>query len=554
MITDNDYSLALGMRGEQMTGWRALESPDELVLMHALEKLRAREGLTSARLLAGATRVAAPLFNLAAVRRYADSHEVDPSQAVLAVVSECVRDALDGTNHIVADVVLALGISADAYRRHGIMPGVVEALYSDLLGRRRKTLIGSWSRLHETLEAVPAEVPSDRSLRGGLERLVLAELARQLVRRDIYSLGAKSAVGRTPSDAVQNRTSPGAKSRVIVVGGAVMDATFHTKSVPQPETSSEAYDFDLSPGGKGLTQAVAAARLGLDVSLIAAIADDRFGQEIIKHLQDEHVDTSMMKFVPDARTAFTGVIEFELGDSLAVNWRNDRELRLDLRDIDRIESQLCASDAILVTFELPRESVQRTLALAHRAQSHRPLIIVTPGQPYTNSGVSGQTLTQIDYLVAHAWELGRYAPMDQAKFDLDAVARRMLAYGVGTLCVPSGAGCTIYSETLGTFTVPTFPSQYKESSAARDAFCAALAAKLIEDGYEFSEEVALWATAAMAAAIADHPLPNSMPDRQRVDQLLNRSRFTVAPRIAAANPANGASGVEDSRGQPPSHP
>ena len=48
---------------------------------------------------------------------------------------------------------------------------------------------------------------------------------------------------------------PGA---VIVVGGAVMDATFRIKALPAPETSSEAYGFDLSPGGKGLTQAVAA--------------------------------------------------------------------------------------------------------------------------------------------------------------------------------------------------------------------------------------------------------------------------------------------------------
>ena len=133
--------------------------------------------------------------------------------------------------------------------------------------------------------------------------------------------------------------------------------------------------------------------------------------------------------------------------------------------------------------------------------------------------MSGQALSQIDYLVAHAWELGRYAPPDRDTFDLDAVARRILAYGVETLCIPTGGGCTIYSETkLGTFTVPTFPSAYKESSAARDAFCAALAAKLIEGEREFSEHVALWATAAMAAATADYPLPNPMPDRQRVEQ------------------------------------
>ena len=65
---------------------------------------------------------------------------------------------------------------------------------------------------------------------------------------------------------------------------------------------------------------------------------------------------------------------------------------------------------------------------------------------------------------------------------------------------------------------------------ARDAFCAALAAKLIDSERHFSEEVALWATTAMAAEIADHPLPNPMPDRQRVEQLLERSRFNISPR------------------------
>ena len=77
--------------------------------------------------------------------------------------------------------------------------------------------------------------------------------------------------------------------------------------------------------------------------------------------------------------------------------------------------------------------------------------------------------------------------------------------------------------------MPSFPSIYKESSAARDAFCAALAAQLIDHDREFSEQLALWATAAMACATADFPLSNSMPDRRRVDALLSRSRFMVKP-------------------------
>ena len=97
------------------------------------------------------------------------------------------------------------------------------------------------------------------------------------------------------------------------------------------------------------------------------------------------------------------------------------------------------------------------------------------------------------------------------------------------MCSNTG-GLNIYSETSrGTFTVPTVPSAYLEQSMARDAFCAALEAKLIDNRRQFSGEVALWATTAMAAAIADHPLPNPMPDRRRMEQLLQRSRFNINP-------------------------
>jgi ribokinase len=93
-----------------------------------------------------------------------------------------------------------------------------------------------------------------------------------------------------------------------------------------------------------------------------------------------------------------------------------------------------------------------------------------------------------------------------------------------------GNGCNVYSQTLGTFTVPTLAPAYLETSAARDAFCAALAAKLIDLNKQLDEDVLLWAAAAMSAAASDHPLANHMPDRQRVDQLLERSRFKLMPR------------------------
>ena len=511
-----------------MTNRTDMVSPDAMVLIHALEKLRARDGLTHSRLDNSRSIEAAPLLSLAAVRRYASVHDIEPAQAALDVIRECVRESLNGSQRPVADAVLGLGVFSEAYTRHGIEARVVSALHSDLLGRRRSVLLTNWRVLHEALDLPPIERPSDRALRGSIERDALRELARQLIRREEYSLGSKSVVMPYVSENSSRKTPMSRPGQVIVVGGAVMDVTFHTKDVPPRGTSTEAYAFGRAPGGKGLWQAVAAARLGLDVALVAAVAEDQFGREIVDFLKDEGVDTSLLKLVSDAHTPFTSVIEFEMGDSIAVNWPNRSEVHLDLRDLDRLSQHFAACDAVLLTFEIPHETLQYTLALVNRLDK-APVVIVTPGQPYSDTGISGQAFSQIDYLVAHAWELGRYVPSDKS-FDVDTAARQLLTYGVETLCLPVDGGCTVYSEPLGTFNVPTFPSQYREISTARDGFCAALAAKLIDSGREFSEEVALWATTAMAAAIADHPLRNPMPDRRRVEQLLERSRFDISPR------------------------
>ena len=227
-------------------------------------------------------------------------------------------------------MILALKLNTEALAGADVDDLITRSLYSPALGRRRETLLNNWHRLHEALGHQPSDAPSDRTLRGSTEPAVLRALASQLIRRSTSSVGAGARVVLEAASVLE--TSP--TGRVIVVGGAVMDATFHITALPAPETSTEAYGFDLSPGGKGLTQAVAAARLGLKTSLIAAVTDDAFGEEIMQHLQNEGVDTALIKRVRGRHTPFTGVFERELGDSIAVNWRNQGEVVLEAEDID----------------------------------------------------------------------------------------------------------------------------------------------------------------------------------------------------------------------------
>lgn len=180
-----------------MTNRSDKQPADVLLLASVLEKLRTHDGLTVARLTAGRQGIAAPLLELAATRRFASVHDVDPSAAAFDLVAGCVRDDLHGSQQLVADAILALGLYAGAHSRAGLDDRITRGLYSTSLGRRRETLLNNWHRLHEALGHPPGEAPSDRALRGTTEPAVLRELANQLVRRDIYSVGSR-AVTRRP--------------------------------------------------------------------------------------------------------------------------------------------------------------------------------------------------------------------------------------------------------------------------------------------------------------------------------------------------------------------
>jgi hypothetical protein len=111
-----------------MTNRTDMRSPDAIVLTHALEKLRACDGLTSSRLENSRNIECGPLLGLAAVRRYAAVHDIELSQAALDVIRECVRDNLQGSQRIVADAVLGLAVFSEAYTIHGIQARVISSL------------------------------------------------------------------------------------------------------------------------------------------------------------------------------------------------------------------------------------------------------------------------------------------------------------------------------------------------------------------------------------------------------------------------------------------
>ncbi|BBZ67927.1 hypothetical protein MINS_33560 [Mycolicibacterium insubricum] len=87
-------------------------------------------------------------------------------------------------------------------------------------------------------------------------------------------------------------------SSVAVVGSVNMDLVFDVTALPQPGQTVLAADVRRSPGGKGGNQAIAAARVGASVDLVAAVGDDEAGAELTEHLRANGIGTDGVLRLP----------------------------------------------------------------------------------------------------------------------------------------------------------------------------------------------------------------------------------------------------------------
>jgi len=81
-------------------------------------------------------------------------------------------------------------------------------------------------------------------------------------------------------------------SRVVVCGSLNMDVVVESMRRPHAGETLLGAKVSFLPGGKGLNQAVAAARLGMAAAMAGAIGHDAFGNTLRGFLADNDVDSS----------------------------------------------------------------------------------------------------------------------------------------------------------------------------------------------------------------------------------------------------------------------
>lgn len=108
------------------------------------------------------------------------------------------------------------------------------------------------------------------------------------------------------------------KPKILVVGSMVMDQIFTTPRFPDPGETVLGSEYRTAAGGKGANQAVQAARLGAEVTLVGKVGDDAFGHELLQSASASGVEVSHVTMDPNATTAVCD-IQIQVGDGQRMN-------------------------------------------------------------------------------------------------------------------------------------------------------------------------------------------------------------------------------------------
>lgn len=269
---------------------------------------------------------------------------------------------------------------------------------------------------------------------------------------------------------------------VRVIGSINLDLVARCERLPRPGETLTGATFARVPGGKGANQALAAARLGAEASLVGAVGSDPFADEALALLQEGGVDLGGVRRVADS----TGVALILVGAD------GENEIVVAPGANARVEvGDVAEADAVLCQLEIPVDAVS---AAARHARFF--CLNAAPAR-----ALPVEVLAAVDLLVVN-------------RYELEAVGRfdGLTALTLGA----EGAVLLAGGEEVARAAPP--PVDAVDGTAAGDAFTACLLVSLLEGR---GQDEALRRACAAGALAASRPgAQPSLPTAAEVDEIL----------------------------------
>ena len=285
---------------------------------------------------------------------------------------------------------------------------------------------------------------------------------------------------------------------ITVIGSMNMDLVVDTSRVPENGETILGKEFYTFPGGKGANQAVAAARLGGNVHMIACVGNDSFGSELTRNLFDEGINTANVSRSKDKSTGIANIILSENDNRIIVvpGANND----LTPSRIEGLRDVIQKSDVVVMQLEILPETVKAVLSICE--ELNVPVVM----DPAPAGFFDADMISGVRYLTPNQYECEQLfgVKLDEA-----------LEMYPNQLIVTLGKDGVRYFDGKKHIHIEAIRTNAVDTTGAGDTFTGALA-------YAISHQYALYdavkfANAASSLSVEKLGAQTGMPTKAEVD-------------------------------------
>jgi ribokinase len=296
---------------------------------------------------------------------------------------------------------------------------------------------------------------------------------------------------------------------IVVVGSSNTDMVIKADHLPSLGETIIGKTFFMNPGGKGANQAVAAARLGGNVTFITKTGNDIFGKQSERLFSEEGINTSYMVEDPDNPSGVALITVDRNAENCIVvaPGANGTLMPGDLKDALQAIQE---SSVVVMQLEIPLDTVQ---FVAEKAASNGVKVLLNPAPALE---LPDSLLRNLYMITPNRKEAEMLSGIQVTDIESAKQAAKVIKdKGVEIVVVTLGAdGAIVVQEDVITH-VSTYPVNAIDTTAAGDVFNGALAVSIAENKDVLAATV--FACKAAALSVTKMGAQNSIPNRIEVD-------------------------------------
>jgi ribokinase len=318
--------------------------------------------------------------------------------------------------------------------------------------------------------------------------------------------------------------------KIVVVGSYATGLTMKVKRFPRTGETLLGTGYRVDYGGKGSNQAVGCARLGAEVSFIAKIGNDPFGEMALRLYREEAIDTSCLEQVASVPTGVGFILVEEATGHNCIALDPGANELLNVAEIGKHQSAFSGAGAVLTQLEIPVAAAEAALRTARQAGAVA-ILNPAPVRPLPLS-----LLREVDILTPNLVEAKVLAGRSPDSSGTPTeIAHELLERGVQRVVITLGEkGALIVTESSET-PVAAIPEAAVDTTGAGDAFNAGLATALVH-GANIEEAVQFAVVTGGLAVTRDGVIP-SLPRRDEAISAYGRHGLHLPSWLRVDRPA-----------------